>query len=420
MKFISAFDAAKFVRSNHRIFVHSAASTPTILTKAITERAEELSNVEFCHIHTMKEVPYAAASLSKSFKINSLFVGDNVRHTLQSTNSVYTPVFLSECGDLFRKSILPVDIALIQISVPDENGFCTLGLSVDISKAAVDAAKLVIAQVNTHMPKVHGDGLLHVSEIDYFVEHHEPVFSVAPLPISEAEEKIASNVANLIENGSTLQMGIGSIPDAVLSKLTHHKNLGLHTEMFTDGVMELIKKGVLNGTEKKLIPRKAVSSFLIGSQELYDFVDDNPYIYLKEASFTNDPFLIMQNPKVVSINSAIEVDLTGQVCADSIGPRIYSGVGGQVDFIYGTSRSKEGKAIVALTSVSNKGINKIVPFLKKGAGVVTTRAHIRYIVTEYGVADLYAKSIDERVKAMASIAHPDFRETILKEYYDAL
>lgn len=418
MKYVSASEAAQVVCSGNRIFVQTAAAAPTILTQAITDRAEELRDVEFCHIHTMKEAPYAKPEFAKSFKINSLFIGDNVRHTLNQENSYYTPVFLSECGPLFTKNILPLDIALIQVSTPDARGYCTLGISVDIAKAAVKSAKIVIAQVNKHMPQIQGDGLLHVTDIDYFVEHHEPLFYTDPLPISDIENKIAAHVAALIEDGSTLQMGIGSIPDAVLSKLTQHQNLGLHTEMFSDGVIDLIEKGVLNGSQKKILPERAVSSFLIGSERLYNFVNNNPYIVLKEASFTNDPFIIMQNPKMVSINSAIEVDVTGQVCADSIGSRLYSGVGGQVDFVYGSSRSEGGKAIIALPSVSNKGINKIVPFLKQGAGVVTSRAHVRYIATEYGVADLYAKSIDHRVHAMAEIAHPDFRESILKEYYD--
>lgn len=420
MKYVSASEAAKVVKSGDRVYVHAAAATPNILTRAITDRAEELRGVEFCHIHTEGEAPYADPALSESFHVNSMFIGKNVRHTIAAGNGSYTPVFLSEIPNLFRKGALKLDVVLIQVSPPDEHGFCSLGVSVEATVAAMECSKIVIAQVNSFMPRTFGDSVLHISKIDLAVEHHCPIHGSEPAIITEIEAKIGGFIAELIEDGSTLQMGIGNIPNAVLAQLGNHKDLGLHTEMFSDGVIDLIESGVINCSKKKIAKGRALATFLLGSERLYKFVDNNPFIVLKESSFVNDTSIIRENPRMVAINSALEVDLTGQVCADSIGTKMYSGVGGQMDFVRGASLSDGGKAIIALSSVSNRGVNRIVPFLKQGAGVVTTRAHVQYIVTEYGVADLYGKTLKQRVHAMAEIAHPQFREEILKEYCDSI
>jgi acyl-CoA hydrolase len=315
---------------------------------------------------------------------------------------------------------LPLDVALIHVSVPDKHGYCSLGVSIEATLAAIENAKIVIAQVNPQMPRTHGDGIIHYSEIDLFVECNEPI-PIHEMPVStEVENKIGDYVASLIEDRSTLQMGVGVIPNAVLSRLTNHKNLGLHTEMFSDGVIDLILKDVINGNYKAVNPGRALATFLMGSKRLYDYVDDNPFIELRASDYVNDVSIIKQNPKMVSINSAIEVDVTGQVCADSIGSKIYSGVGGQMDFVRAASLSEGGKAIIALPSITKKGISRIVPSLKPGAGVVTTRAHVHYIITEYGIANLYGKTIADRVKALVKIAHPDHRESIERGYYDLI
>jgi acyl-CoA hydrolase len=420
MKYVTAEEAAKVVQSGNRIYVHAAAATPNILTKAISDRADELRGVEFCHIHTEGPAPYADPALSESFHTNSFFIGKNVRHTISAGNGSYTPVFLSEIPNLFKRGIVKVDVVLIQVSPPDEHGFCSLGVSVEGTVAAIESAKYVVAQINKYMPRTFGDSILHISKIDLAVEYHCPIYASEVLQISEKEEIIGKYVANLIEDESTLQMGIGSIPNAVLEQLTSHKNLGLHTEMFSDGVIDLIESGVINCSQKTVTKGRALATFLIGSERLYKFVNNNPFIVLKESSYVNDTAVIRQNPKVVAINSALEVDLTGQVCADSIGVKMYSGVGGQMDFVRGASLSKGGKAIIALASTSNKGHNRIVPFLRQGAGVVTTRAHAQYIVTEYGIADLYGKTLKQRVEAMVEIAHPDFREEILSAYHASI
>lgn len=420
MKYVSASEAAKVVKSGDRIYVHAAAATPNVLTKAISDRADELRGVEFCHIHTEGAAPYADPALAESFHVNSFFIGKNVRHTIAAGNGSYTPVFLSEVPNLFRKGAVTLDVVLIQVSPPDEHGFCSLGVSVEATVAAMECAKVVIAQINSFMPRTFGDSVLHISKIDMAVEHNCPLYASKPTVITDTEAKIGGFVAELIEDESTLQMGIGNIPNAVLAQLTNHKDLGLHTEMFSDGVIDLIESGVINCSKKAVTKGRALATFLIGSERLYKFVDNNPFIVLKESNYVNDTSVIRQNPKVVAINSALEVDLTGQVCADSLGTKMYSGVGGQMDFVRGASLSKGGKAIIALSSVSNRGDNRIVPFLKQGAGVVTTRAHAQYIVTEYGVADLYGKTLKQRVEAMASIAHPNFREEVLRTYYNSI
>ena len=417
---VSAEEALKIVKSNDKIYIQAAAAVPSVLVKALSDRHEELRNVEICQLHTEGEAPYANPEYAESFHVNSFFIGRNVRHTLKAGNGSYTPVFLSEVPLLFKRNIVDVKVALIHVSVPDQHGYCSLGVSVEATLAAIDNADHVIAQVNRQMPRTFGDGIIHVTEIDAFVEVDEPLPSFPATEPTDIEVKIGDYVAGLIEDRSTLQMGIGSIPNAVLSRLHNHKDLGLHTEMFSDGVIDLILKDVINGNYKGVNPGRALATFLMGSQRLYDYVDDNPFVEMRSSDYVNDVSTIKLNPRMVAINSAIEVDVTGQVCADSIGSKMYSGVGGQMDFIRGASLSEGGKAIIALPSVTRKGISRIVPALKPGAGVVTTRAHIHYVVTEYGVANLYGKTIQERVKALVEIAHPDHRESIDRAYFDLM
>ena len=400
--------------------MQAAAATPSILTKALAERAAELRNVEVCHLHTEGEAAYANPDLAESFHVNSFFIGGNVRHTLKAGNGSYTPVFLSELPYLFRKNVVPLDVAFIHVSPPDRHGYCSLGVSVEATVAAIENAKIVIAQVNPQMPRTFGDGIIHVSEIDYLVEVDVPIYAHEEAPFSKEEEKIGKYVASLIEDRSTLQMGIGSIPNAALAQLTNHKDLGIHSEMFSDGVIDLIETGVITCNYKGTLRGRILATFLMGSKRLYDFVNDNPFIEMKESSMVNDTARIRKNPKMVAINSAIEVDVTGQVCADSIGAKMYSGVGGQMDFIRGASLSEGGKAIIALPSITKRGESRIVPYLKQGAGVVTTRSHVQYIITENGIADLYGKTLKQRTAEMIRIAHPNHQESIEKAYYELL
>jgi acyl-CoA hydrolase len=419
-KSISAEDAVKIVKSNNRVYLQAAAAAPQVLIRALSARHEELRNVEICQLHTEGEAPYANPDYKDSFHVNSFFVGKNIRHTLSAGNGSYTPVFLSELPLLFKRGIIKLDVAFIHVSPPDKHGYCSLGVSVEATLAAIDNATYVVAQVNPQMPRTHGDGIIHITEIDIFVDCDEPI-PEHPMPqLSETEKKIGDYVASLIEDRSTLQMGVGNIPNAVLTRLTNHKDLGLHTEMFSDGVIDLILKDVINGNYKGVSRGRTLATFLMGSKRLYDYVDDNPFIEMRASDYVNDVSIIKQNPKMVAINSAIEVDVTGQVCADSIGTKIYSGVGGQMDFIRGASLSEGGKAIIALPSLTKKGISRIVPSLKPGAGVVTTRAHVHYVITEYGIANLYGKTITDRVKALVNIAHPDHRETIDRQYFDLI
>lgn len=419
-KAVSAEEAVKIIKSNDKVYLHAAAAAPLLLINAMTARHEELRNVQICQLHTEGEAPYANPELKESFHINSFFIGKNVRHTLKAGNGSYTPVFLSELPLLFKRNIVDLQVALIHVSVPDKHGYCSLGVSVEATLAAIDNADYVIAQVNKQMPRTHGAGIIHISEIDAFVECDEPLPIHAMAEPTEIENKIGNHVAGLIEDRSTLQMGIGNIPNAVLSLLTNHKDLGLHTEMFSDGVIDLILNDVINGNYKGINRGRALATFLMGSKRLYDYVDDNPFIEMRASDYVNDVSIIRQNPKMVAINSAIEVDVTGQVCADSIGAKMYSGVGGQMDFIRAASLSEGGKAIIALPSITNKGISRIVPSLKPGAGVVTTRSHVHYIITEYGIANLYGKTIKQRVKALTEIAHPDFRESIERDYFNLI
>lgn len=419
-KSVTAEHAVKIINSHDRVYIQAAAAVPQELINAMTDRHEELKGVEVCHLHLEGETPYADPKYKDSFHVNSLFIGHNVRHTLKAGNGSYTPVFLSEVPLLFKRNILPVDVALIQVSMPDRHGYCSLGVSVESTLAAIANAKHVIALINHQMPRVHGEGIIHISELDTFVEVDRPIPEFHLPKTTEVENKIGDYIAELIEDRSTLQMGIGSIPNAVLSRLGNHKDLGLHTEMFSDGVIDLILNDVINCNYKGIDSGRALTTFLMGSKRLYDYVDDNPFVEMRSCDYVNDVSNIRQNPKMVAINSAIQVDLSGQVCADSIGTRMYSGVGGQMDFIRGASLSEGGKAIIAISSTTRKGISRIVPFLYPGAGVVTTRAHVHYIVTEYGVANLYGKTIEQRVAQLVKIAHPEHRENIEKEYFRAI
>lgn len=416
----SAEEAVKIIKSNDRVYIQAAAAAPQLLINAMSDKHEELRNVEVCHLHLEGETPYANPELRNSFHVNSFFIGHNVRHTLTAGNGSYTPVFLSELPLLFKRNIVALDVAMIHVSVPDKHGYCSLGVSIEATLAAIANAKVVIAQVNKQMPRTHGDGLIHISEINSFVECDIPLPTLNFDAPSETENKIANFIANLIEDRSTLQMGIGNIPNAVLSKLIHHKDLGLHTEMFSDGVIDLILNDVITGNYKSINPGRTLATFLMGSKRLYDYVDDNPFIEMRASDYVNDVSVIKQNRHMIAINSAIEVDVTGQVCADSIGAKMYSGVGGQMDFIRAASLSEGGKAIIALPSITKKGVSRIVPTLNPGAGVVTTRSHVHFVVTEYGVANLYGKTIKERVKALTDIAHPNNREYIDKTYFELI
>ncbi len=417
-EYISASEALKLVKSDQRVFIQGIGAFPQVLVNAMVERADELRNVEIVHLHIDGHPVYAQPQYQKSFRVNNLFVGANMRACVQEGFADYTPIFLSEVPLLFRRGILPLDVALVHVSPPDAHGFCSLGVSVDVSVAAVEMAKIVIAQVNPKMPRTHGDGAIHYSRFNAMVWVDEAIHSIHAEEPSDLEMAIGQHVAGLVENGATLQMGIGSIPNAVLKSLGHHQDLGIHTEMFSDGLIPLIEKGVVNGKNKVTHKGKIVSGFAMGSQALYDYIDDNPLFRFLDIAYVNDTVNIRRNPKVTAINSAIEIDITGQVCADSIGTRIFSGVGGQMDFIRGATLSQGGKPIIALPSVTSKGESRISAFLKQGAGVVTTRAHMHYVATEYGVADLYGKSIRERAKKLIQIAHPQHREALEKAAFE--
>lgn len=412
MRITTAEKAAEEINSGDHVFIHSAAAIPQVLVNAMTARHAELRNVHIYQIHTEGDAPYCNSEYEESFTVKAMFVGPSTRKAVQDRSSSYIPIFLSEVPGLFRREIIRLDVALISVSPPDKHGYCTLGPSVDVSVAAVEKAKLVIAQVNHHMPRTLGDGVIHSDYIDLAIEANAPLPEVAPPPMTDAYKAIGQQIAGMIEDGSTLQMGIGGIPNAVLSFLGGHKDLGIHSEMFTDGMLPLVEKGVITGELKKKHPGKIVSSFVIGTKKLYDFLDDNPQVAMLESDYVNNTDVIRKNPKVIAINSAIEIDLTGQVCADSIGKKIYSGVGGQMDFMRGASLSEGGKPIIAMGARTSKGQPKIVPTLKTGAGVVTTRAHVHYVVTEYGVANLYGKSIEERAQLMMQLAHPEDREKL--------
>jgi len=411
----TAEEAVQLIKPGDRVFLHGSAATPVHVIKALLKRHAELNNVEFVSITSMGNVDFNAPEVTKSFFFNSLFVSANTRAVANSESGDYVPVFLSQIPLLFRRKILPIDVAIIQVSPPDKHGFSSLGTSVDIARAAVDEARIIIAQVNPKMPRTHGDGFIDVKRIDRLVWHEAelPELDYSSV-VSDTTKIIGQNVASLIEDGATLQMGIGSIPDQVFRNLSSHKNLGIHTEMLSDGAIPLIESGVINNKYKKLNRGRSVTGFISGTRRLYDFVDDNPEIRVMDISYVNDPGVISQNPKATAINSAIEIDLTGQVCADSIGTYQYSGIGGQMDFMRGASISEDGKPIIAMPSITDKGVSRIVPFLKQGAGVVTTRGHVHWVVTEYGITDLFGKNLKQRARALINIAHPEKREELEK------
>jgi acyl-CoA hydrolase len=418
MKICASFkEALSSIKSHSTIFVHGAAATPVEMLKTLSNEFPDLQDIEMLHMHTEGECFYASEDHSE-FRITNLFTGRNLRGKLDYERIDYLPIFLSEIPQLFRQGIKKIDVALIQVSAPDHHGFVSLGVSVDIAKAAVECADLVIAHINPQMPRVHGSGFIHINDIDFAVEKSTPIHAAQPPVLTELELMIGKNVASLVEDGATLQLGIGTIPNAVAMFLNHHKNLGLHTEMWSDGALELIKKGVINNSQKKFHQGTSTSAFIIGSQELYDFVDDNLSVLNLETSYVNYPINIMRNPKVTAINSAVEIDLTGQVCADSIGHRVISGVGGQMDFIRAAALSEGGKPIFAIASRSAKGHPRIVSSLKQGAGVVTTRAHVHHVVTEFGNVNLFGKTLNERAKALISISHPDDRETLDRQWFE--
>ena len=411
-------EAVRVIKSNDHVFIHSAAAVPQILVRAMTARHAELSNVSIYSIHTEGDAPYAAEGMQQAFNVKPFFVGANVRENIQANRGSYIPVFLSEVPALFRNSTISLDISLISVSPPDEHGFCSLGTSVDITLAAIQTAKIIIAQINKYMPRTHGDGFIHFSRINYAVEYHVPLSQTSTSPVSELEHQIGKHITELVEDGATLQMGIGAIPNAVLSCLVNHRNLGIHSEMFSDGILPLVESGVINGSQKVKHRNSIVGSFVVGSQKLYDFIDDNPIVKMLDFSYVNNVEIIRQNPKVTAINSAIEIDLTGQVCADSIGSKIYSGVGGQMDFIRGAALSEGGKPIIALPSTTKLGESRIVPYLKEGAGVVTTRGHIHWVVTEYGTINLFGMNMEQRAKALIKLAHPNHREMLEKNAFE--
>jgi acyl-CoA hydrolase len=417
--YTTAEDALKCVRTGNRVFIHGSAATPVSLVKALQQRHNELRDIELVSITNLGDIDFTNPAFGDRFYFNSLFVSANTRAVVNSSAGDYVPVFLSQIPQLFKRNILPIDVALIQVSPPDRHGYCSLGTSVDIAKAAVDTARVIVAQVNPRMPRTHGDGFVHVSRLDFMVWEESELPEVNySTKATNAVIEIGKHVASLIEDGATLQMGIGSIPDQVLQNLGNHKDLGIHTEMLSDGIIPLLEKGIVNNSRKVLNNGLTVTGFMAGTRRLYDFVDDNPEIRVKDIAYTNDTSVIRQNPKVTAINSAIEIDLTGQVCADSIGTFQYSGIGGQMDFMRGASLSEGGKPIIALPSVTSRHEPRIVPFLKEGAGVVTTRGHIHWVVTEYGKVDLFGKSLKQRGRALIDIAHPDHREGLEQAFFE--
>jgi 4-hydroxybutyrate CoA-transferase len=418
---VSPETAVRAIRSGDRVFLSGNAAVPQKLLAALVENAPNLKDVEICQALSIGSSDYVGPGLAGHLRVNTMFIGENVREAVQQGRADFTPVFLSEFPLLFKQGTLPLDAALVHVSPPDEHGFCSFGLEVGLTKSAAESAKIIIAEVNRQMPRTLGDSFIHVSKLNYIIPVDYPIqeFCMADKGISKVVETIACNIAELIPNGATMQMGIGAIPDAVLKHLYQKKDLGIHSELFSDGVIELVEAGVLTNARKTLHPGKIVAGFIIGTRKLYDWADNNPLIELHPTEYVNDPFVIAQNERMVAINSAIEIDLTGQVCADSIGPKLYSGVGGQLDFIYGASRSKGGVPIIALPSATilkdGTLVTRISAMLRQGAGVVTSRNHVRHVVTEYGVADLYGKSIRQRARQLIDIAHPCFRADLEKQ-----
>ncbi|MCJ7583838.1 MAG: hypothetical protein MUO30_03590 [Anaerolineales bacterium] len=420
-KIVSAEEAVQAIKSGNRVFMTGNVSVPRIVLTALVEYAPSLKDVEICQALTVGPTGYVDPAMEGHLRVNTMFISANIRKAVHEGRVDFTPVMLSEFPLLFKNGFLPVDVATIHLSPPDEHGFCSLGVEVGLTKSPAESARIIIAEVNEQMPRTLGDSFIHVSRLNYIVPVNYPI---PELPMgdegpSDVIEKIAGFIAELIPDGATMQLGIGAIPDAVLKYLYHKKDLGVHSELFSDGVIDLVDAGVLTNARKSLHPGKIVAGFILGTKRLYDWVDDNALIEFHRTEYVNDPFVIAQNERMVAINSAIEVDLTGQVCADSIGPKLYSGVGGQLDFIYGASRSKGGVPIIALPSSTTlrdgTPISRIVAMLKQGAGVVTSRNHVRYIITEYGVADLYGKSIRQRANVLIKVAHPDFRAHLEKQ-----
>ncbi|KAL2919607.1 hypothetical protein HK105_200519 [Polyrhizophydium stewartii] len=411
-------EAVANIKSGERVYIHSVAATPLTLLNALAKRKDELRNVELIHLHLEKANPCEDPSLAASFFTNHLFVGAKSRKNVASGAGSYVPVFLQDAPLLLRGGYLPPDVALLNVSPPDRHGFCSLGVEVSTALPAAQSAKTLIAQINPNMPRTHGYSFVHMSAFDYVVHVDEPLPIIPITPPSDVERAIGKTIAGMVRDGATLQMGIGSIPDAVLAELKNHKNLGVHTEMFAEGVIDLVESGVITNLNKKFLPGKLLTSFAMGSQRLYDFVNDNPSVSFMDASVTNDVHTIGANPLVTAINSAIEVDLTGQVCADSVGTKMISGVGGQVDFERGAAISKGGLPIICLPSTAKDGSSRIVPVLKPGAGVITTRPHVHYVITEYGAAFLFGKNLIQRAHALISIAHPDHREELERQAFE--
>ncbi len=406
-------EALRCVQSGMRVYIQPGCAEPETLVEALIQRAPHVQDVEIVHMMTMGKAPYVAPEMEGHFRHNAVFIGGNVRDAVNEGRADYTPVYLSEIEDLFESGAMPLDVALIEVSPPDSHGFCSFGVGVDTTLTAARLARYVVAQVNDQMPRTYGDSFIHVNKIDAIVESSRPLCALKKPEVTEMQVAIARNVASLIEDGSVLQTGIGGIPDAVLPLLMDRKDLGVHSELVSDGVIPLINAGVITGARKNFKPRKIILGFALGSKNLFDYVDNNPIFEFHPTAYTNDPALIARNDKMVAINSALQVDITGQVCSDSIGTYFYSGIGGQVDFLRGASRSKGGKPIIALSSTAKGGtISRITPMLAPGAGVVTSRGLIRYVVTEYGVAYLHGKSIRERAKALIEIAHPKFHEEL--------
>ena len=420
IRFVSADEAVTAVKSGDHVHLSSVASAPGILIQALCRRGEagELKDVRIHHLHTEGDAPYSDPKFDGIFFHQAFFVGSNVRKSVQNGYSDYIPVLLSETQKLYRCGALKCDVAMIQVCPPDRHGFVSLGTSVDATLAAIECAKTVIAVVNPNVPRAWGQAMIPMDMIDIFVEDDTPLKEAVFSEPDETETAIGRHCAELIEDGACLQMGIGAIPNAVLAQLGGHKDLGIHTEMFADGVLSLVEKGVINGSRKGIDRGKMVSTFLMGSKRCYDFIEDNPMVAMMDVGYTNDPYVIARNPKTTAINSALQVDLTGQVCADSLGTKFYSGTGGQVDFVYGASLSQGGKAIIAMPSCTKKGESKIAPTLLQGAGVVTSRAHIHWFVTEYGAVDLYGKSLQERAKLVISVAHPAHREALERAAFE--
>ena len=417
MRIVDPAEAFAGLESGQQVFVQGAAATPTLLLQALAERATDLRDVGVVHLHTEGPAPHLAPSLKGHLYHRALFIGENARAAIHEGRAEYVPVFLSDIPRLLRKRTIPIDVALLNVSPPDRHGFCSLGTSIDVVSAAVQAASVVIAQVNEGMPRTLGDSFLHVDDIDYGVVVEQGPYERAAPELGDAERRIGRLVAELVPDGATLQLGIGAIPSAVAASLHGKRDLGIHTEMFTDAVLDLVERGVVTGAEKDVNRGKIVSSFVIGTRRLYDFLDDNPVLEMRPSDYTNDSAVIRRFRKMVAINSAIEIDLTGQVCADSVGSRLYSGVGGQMDFLRGAAMAEEGRAIIALPSMAAGGtVSRIVPTLRQGAGVVTTRAHVHTVVTEWGAVELHGKGTVERAKALISIAHPSVRELLEQQH----